>query len=173
MNTDILKAATMEAHKRAEASEFARAMITNKLDRWQWLNFLINQKLCYEAVEQKLPWIGQNGLTRSDKIAADISAMALGGSARPTPSTEAYVRHVGKLTEEMTLAHLYVRWLGDLHGGQIIARRLTHPCSFLHFENRDKAISDIRELIHDKQTLLITEANACFHFAERLFHEVF
>jgi heme oxygenase (biliverdin-producing, ferredoxin) len=168
----ILRSATAAAHKQAETTEFSRLLLTGMLDRWQYFHYLVNLEACYKAVEDKIPWIAENGLVRSDKIAADAVAMNLGNVPALTASTQAYIRHVAALSDEQALAHLYVRWLGDLFGGQIIAKRLPYPHTYLEFDNRTDAIDLIRSLIEDKQHALITESNACFYFAERLFKEV-
>ena len=47
-----------------------------------------------------------------------------------TQSTKDYIQHVSKISrEEDYLAHIYVRYLGDLRGGQMISKK------FLEKEN--------------------------------------
>ena len=67
------------------------------------------------------------------------------------------------------MAHIYVRHMGDLAGGQMIAKRVPGSGKFYQFENPDKLKELIRERIDDS---LADEANVCFDFAIKTFQQL-
>jgi heme oxygenase len=57
------------------------------------------------------------------------------------------------------MAHLYVRHMGDLFGGQIISKRVPGSGHFYQFKDRDHLIFLVRSMITDD---LADEALAAF-----------
>lgn len=170
-----LKHATRAAHNAAERTHLARALIGQEpLTVGDWRRHLTNSMPCYEAVESRVPVLAELGLLRSPLIAADIASMRGPSDGPLLPGTVAYVQHVLTLSEEQALAHVYVRWLGDLYGGQIIGRRLhgRMPCSHLFFDDPKAAIGVVRGLIAGKDAILVEEANRCFSMIQRIYEEV-
>jgi heme oxygenase len=67
------------------------------------------------------------------------------------------------------MAHIYVRHMGDLAGGQMIAKRVPGAGRLYKFEEPDALKEAIRARINDD---LAEEANICFDFAIRMFKEL-
>ena len=70
---------------------------------------------------------------------------------------------------EKLMAHVYVRHLGDLAGGQMISKRVPGHGKYYQFEDADLLKTAIRERINDN---MADEANLCFEYAIQLFDEM-
>jgi heme oxygenase len=102
------------------------------LAQLQRLYGALEQALESEAAGQALPGLGgpqglvARALVRRHALAADLQAWAPAGASRDIPpSLQAYVQRLAALARHephRLLAHAYARYLGDLHGGQILAR---------------------------------------------------
>lgn len=115
-----------------------RTLLRGVLPRPVYVELLRNLFAIYETLELRLelgshpllgPLVARPGLARAEALRADLDAL----SAAPwsdwplLPPTERYVARLGALaraTPERLLAHAYVRYLGDLHGGQLLRARV-------------------------------------------------
>ena len=88
------------------------------------------------------------------------------------PSTEEYIQYVKKHvhTEKQYLAHIYVRYLGDLRGGQMIARKVPGSGKYYTFEEPKVLAESIYSRLDDS---MADEAKVVFDFATRLFQELY
>ncbi|TBU59217.1 hypothetical protein BD310DRAFT_425757 [Dichomitus squalens] len=147
----VLREGTREAHQRAEHSQGAQSLTRGELDREEYARFLMLLWHVYDAFERALeqhathpvlaPTHNPGLFARSANLAADISYIL----QVPEPSWQAHpvhaalvrapppalARYVGRIEElaagpdpARLLAHAYVRYLGDLSGGQFIRRRI-------------------------------------------------
>ena len=87
-----------------------------------------------------------------------------------TKETLNYLMYVDKLcdnddTKDLLKAHLYVRHMGDLFGGQFIAKKVPGSGKFYQFENPDALKGAIRELLTDD---LGDEAKVAFQWAIKI-----
>jgi len=167
-NTDILKTETKHHHTMAERSPFSKALLKGEYTEQNWIDYLSNLYWCYHAVEQKLPMIKIWGYERSQLILADLN----GSYGRVHASTYEYVEHIKSLNDTQVLAHLYVRWLGDLNGGHLIASKCPFRHSYLIWENRDHPKEIIKTYLNPYQKEIMEEAKAGFAWAERLNSEL-
>ncbi|KAF7980646.1 hypothetical protein HWV62_37460 [Athelia sp. TMB] len=167
----ILREGTADAHRAIEDTQGAAWLIRGELDRSEYLRFLMMLWHVYDALERALekhaehpllkPTYDPGLLARAPSIAEDI-AFFLGcpvstWQSNPAHTTlllshlqplEAYQMRIRTLSDSndpsLLLAHAYVRYLGDLSGGQIIQRRIAkaydldtaegNGCQFYHFE---------------------------------------
>lgn len=113
-----------------------RQLLTKTLDQASYIALLENLAPVYAALETELRRHAQDpriapffhpGLARSAALRADI--LALGGdpdrNRPPTAAAQSYASKIhGAATEDpvLLIAHSYVRYLGDLSGGQILKR---------------------------------------------------
>jgi len=134
----LLKAATATLHRRVERGAFMSRLLRGQLDRAAYVALLHNLHALYAALEDALaahaatPSVGpvvMPVLFRRQALAADLQA--LGGTAAPPPlarATQQYVQHLGEISTRqpgLLVAHAYVRYLGDLNGGQALRRVVT------------------------------------------------
>ncbi|TGM03680.1 biliverdin-producing heme oxygenase [Leptospira barantonii] len=158
----ILREGTSEEHRAAESSAFIRCFMKGVLEKGTYARHLEAFYFVYEAMEEEIERNAANavlksihfpGLYRKNALLEDLQFFYGSWKAadyKPTAATQAYVdriRKISKLNPELLAAHSYVRYLGDLSGGQILkkvaARALALPegkgISFYEFP----AIEDI------------------------------
>lgn len=115
----------------AERSGLMVDLISGRLARSHYLVMLLNLQAIYLALERglaiasTLPGIDFSPLYRADAIARDLAFLAPATPIQLCDATKGYVQHLEGLSASaspMLLAHAYVRYLGDLHGGQMLRR---------------------------------------------------
>ena len=67
------------------------------------------------------------------------------------------------------MAHIYVRHMGELSGGQMIKRKIPGEGRFYQFENANELKEKIRSMIDDS---MADEAKIVFDFATQTFKEL-
>lgn len=198
-----LRGATRELHARAERSGVMRALLRGELGQGAYALLLRNLHAIYAELEAALAQHGGHPvlalvddplLRRRAALEADLAL--LGGadwaSALPlAPASRDYARrlqHCAAAEPALLLAHAYVRYLGDLSGGQllqgIVARSLRladeRGTAFYRFEARDaqelatrfRAGLDAAPLDAGAADAIVREACWAFAAHERLFEEL-
>jgi len=67
-----------------------------------------------------------------------------------TESTLKYINHILDITDaEKLMAHIYVRHMGDLYGGQMMAKLVPGSGKMFEFNNKDELINKIRTKLND------------------------
>ncbi|RDX50005.1 hypothetical protein OH76DRAFT_1482802 [Lentinus brumalis] len=149
---DILREGTHAAHIRAEHSKGAQWLARGELDKQEYVRFLMMLYHVYNAFERALeqhathpvlaPTHNPGLFARSASLAADISYLLevseaswqshplhVAMQAAPPRALSQYVGRIDELAASpdpsRLLAHAYVRYLGDLSGGQFIRRRIS------------------------------------------------
>lgn len=133
-----LKVETRPLHVDVERSALIAALLRGRLDRHAYLSLLRNLQAIYAVLEPALqrhathPAVAPfdlDALARVPALAADIATLDPGvaeDADRPLePATIAYADHLADLDRhapELLVAHAYVRYLGDLNGGQLLRR---------------------------------------------------
>ena len=135
-----LREDTREAHTSAERSGIMRELLRGVISRAQYVDLLANLAVIYDALEDELAkhvalpslaFIDGAALRRSPALAADLRALndaADDVQARIRPAATRYATHLRALADTRpTLlgAHAYLRYFGDLSGGQILERVIT------------------------------------------------
>ncbi len=173
-----LKELVWEAHKEAETQEFVKLIFSGKINPKLYAAYLRNQHPCYEILEVcAMPHGILNGLPenicRAPAILADYLELRVEGEAEPPllPSVDRYIKHILSIKDDpkKLMAHIYVRHMGDLAGGQMISKRVPGSGKYYQFKEVEALKTAIRERITDD---LAEEAIVCFGFARDLFKEM-
>ena len=155
MLSQLVREASKDAHVAAERSPFMAALMKGDLPSEAYFDYLAQLAPIYESIEKwngNLPFFDRR-LDRFERIIADLEYI---GTRVVLNETIKYVRHINKLIQKKDevrlLAHHYVRYLGDLSGGQaigtLVARNLSIPPNFLSFYDFD----DIGDRVRYKET---------------------
>lgn len=132
-----LRHETAALHAQAERSGVMAALIAGTIERPAYVALLRNLHALYLALESalarhrtdpRLAFACAAPLLRAARIAQDLATLGRDVPAAPlAPAAERYVEHLAALAGREPLrlvAHAYVRYLGDLYGGQQLARGL-------------------------------------------------
>ena len=171
-----LKQLTMQQHQNAERQKFASILMSGEIPPKFYLRYLVNQHACYNALEShKFFNLPHEKLKRNDKIKEDINelnvSLELDIDDMLTSSTLDYIQHVDKInSQDDFYAHVYVRYLGDLRGGQMIAKKTPGKGRYYSFDEPNELAQSIYKILDDD---MAEEAKVVFHFATRLFVEMY
>lgn len=169
-----LKELTHDNHMLAEAHPFTKLLLSGKISEAVYADFLYNQQAIYyslEAAAQRKGLLdGLNGIQRTLKIGDDFDNLPK-CKTNLYPSTVKYINYIinRNLSSEQILAHLYVRHMGDLYGGQMIKKVVPGDATMYDFDNRSELIAALRQKL---DVSMAAEANECFAFAIELFTEL-
>ena len=181
-----IKNLTLEHHKNAERQEFVKILMSGHIDEKLYATYLYNQAQCYSVLEKyglhNSLFRDTPGLLRAEHIHYDYRSLwvDIGQPPKITQSTKDYITHIESIQDEaMKLyAHIYVRHMGDLSGGQMIRRKTPGPNRYYKF--KDKEVGEYRRIV--KETIntylnvyehsVLPEANYCFESATKLFKEM-
>ena len=184
MKYDI-KELVWEEHKNAERQEFVKTLMSGSIDPKLYATYLYNQLQCYAELEK---YGNANGLFRStpnlpraEKILYDYKKLWTENEPPIiTDSTKEYVKHINTISEdaEKLYAHIYVRHLGDLSGGQMIMKKTPGPNRYYIFGYnevryyKDAVKTIINTYLNTYEINVLSEAKKCFEYATRLFKEM-
>lgn len=169
-----LKELTHSNHELAEAHPFTQLLLSGKIPESVYADFLYNQSAIYyslEAVAKRKGLLnGLDGIERTEKIGDDFDNLQK-VKTNLYPSTIKYINYIANrnLSADQILAHLYVRHMGDLYGGQMIKRVVPGSGTMYNFDNRKELIDALRQRLNIS---MAAEANECFTFAIELFTEL-
>ncbi|GAB3832980.1 biliverdin-producing heme oxygenase [Kribbella italica] len=130
-----LRERSLSLHRDAEGSTYLNALTTGRLDLGAYAALVAQHAVIYQALERVGAGLADDlvagpfhfpQLNRCLALEADLAYLRSTGVPIPEP-TEATLRYAGRLEELATwpggfIAHHYVRYLGDLSGGQAIGR---------------------------------------------------
>ncbi|RVW04157.1 biliverdin-producing heme oxygenase [Rhodococcus xishaensis] len=198
-----IKTETDAAHRATEQSRFVGDLLAGKLLEEGYTALLAQTYLVYEALERAgeshaddalaAPFIAPE-LIRLPSLAADLEFL-LGSRWREQvvakPATERYIRRLEEVAFTSPadfVAHHYLRYLGDLSGGQIIRRMLERAYGYevdgvrfyifdqitkpKVFKDEYRAKLDRAPLTAEAQTRFIAEVNLAYGLNGALFADL-
>ena len=151
--------------------------MSGKMSNEMYATFLWNQHSIYNLLEvfaMKHGLLNEfPAIRRAPKILSDFKELWKSNEMPTiTESTNKYLKHVFEIGEdpEKLMAHIYVRHMGDLSGGQMIKKKAPGQGSMYEF---DCDIKETKEKIRAKTNDdMAEEAKKVFTFATRLFVEM-
>ena len=172
-----LKDLTWEHHKNAERQAFVKEMFGGNITNERYAMYLWNQFPQYDVLEAIAMSHGLLNdipeVRRAPAIMEDFEELWTGDTPPMTlPVVNDYLKHLQSISadKDKVMAHLYVRHMGDLSGGQMIAKRVPGNGKYYQFEGE---VDTIKEKIRTKlDDSMADEAKVCFDFATQLFKEM-
>jgi len=173
-----LKELTKEQHTTAERQGFVKVLMSGKINPEFYATYLWNQHKKYdllEALATAQGLINDLPIDIRRKMAIEQDFLELWKRKESPvilPSTEEYMLHMKDkiIDTDAIMAHIYVLHMGDLSGGQMIARKAPGEGRMYKFEGDIASTKEaIRAKTHDD---MADEARKCFEFSTKLFQEL-
>lgn len=171
-----LKELTWEQHKAAERQPFVKVLLSGNINPKLYATYLWNQYIKYKELEQLADKYGLlkdlPQIKREQKIYSDfLELWTYSEDPITLPSTRSYLKSLRIISNKQHLfAHIYVHHMGDLSGGQMIAKRVPGGGRMYSFQS---SIEDLKTTIRSKCTdNMAEEAKNCFNYAIKLFQEL-
>jgi heme oxygenase len=169
-----LKELTQEKHTEAENTEFAKLLLSGNISKEQYSNYLYQMLLIYNSLELSARKVGLldelPDTRRSPNIYKDL--VELSGTNHGfvwLPEAVEYHKYLLSLGEandrNKIMAHIYVRHMGDLYGGQMIKQKVPGSGKFYEFKDPVGLKALIRERLDDSMG---DEANIAFDYAIKI-----
>jgi heme oxygenase len=169
-----LKELTQEKHTEAEKTEFASLLLSGNISKEQYANYLYQMLLIYNSLELSAKKVGLldelDDVRRSPNIYKDLIELS-GTNHGLTWLPEAveyhtYLLSLGEANDRnKIMAHIYVRHMGDLYGGQMIKKKVPGSGKFYEFKDPVALKESIRSKLDDSMG---DEANVAFDHAIKI-----
>jgi heme oxygenase len=164
-----LKELTADLHAEAEAQPFLKTIFEGNVDRQKYTSYLFQLLNIYGLLETLARphglFKGMEGLERTKEIEKDWKELCGYEPAMNmlNNSTVVYLNHLiqddVKNDPKKLMAHIYVRHMGDLFGGQQLAKLLPGSNHMYKFEDIPTLVNEIRSKI---DVSLADEARVAF-----------
>lgn len=174
----ILREATHSRHRAVEQLPVIRALLAGNITDAQYLRYLQELAAIYHQLEDlaqsqglldRLP-----GIHRWALIQEDIRELGGSDLVELLPVTREYLAYIQDLAQDpirrhLLMAHVYVRHMGDLYGGKILARQVPGSARAYHFQDRPGLIREFNTILTHE---LGDEANRAFDWFIRIFDQL-
>jgi heme oxygenase len=160
-----LKNETKINHDAAEQHTFNELLLKGELSDQKYYLYLKNIVPVYDYIEKRLGFTGE--LIRSTLIYNDISAYAKFGCTNGPSNYFVYdwMNTLAQKSDKLLLSEVYVEWLKDLYGGQIIGKNVRYN-SHLKFNDAKSAIGIVRaklaSIMPDDEKDFVFEVNRTY-----------
>ncbi len=171
-----LKELTSAKHAEAEQQPFIKSIFAGNVDKEKYTDYLFQLMVLYGAMEQFADnhdiFGGIRDIKRAKLIEQDW--FELKGNTESTgivkQSTIEYVNYLHSIKEDKhkLLAHIYVRHLGDMFGGQMLAKLLPGSNNMFKFNDIPKLIAGIKSQL---DLSMADEANLAFDYNIKMIKE--
>lgn len=192
-----LRTATEQAHRRAEHSPFMADLLEGRASAAAYTALTGQLLHVYRTLEDAVrrhadhpalsPLVDAR-LDRTGRLEADLHALGVDPTTvEVLPATRAYTERLGEADAVALVAHHYVRYLGDLSGGQAIATLverhygITDAVTFYDFADLGKAKPykddyrarlDALPVAGPERERLLAEAVTAFELNQALFADL-
>jgi heme oxygenase len=188
-----------KAHHRAEGMRFSRAFLAGDVTPLQLTALLRALAPAYALLERDAPQRAQSlgstdipwrQLARSTALEHDLARLNAFALDSPSPAATAWLERLALLAQQAPqrlMAHVYVRYGGDLSGGQQLAVQAAsvlqrHGLAPLEFWVFGSPIADLKQGLHagfeqlqlseSEEAELLEEAETAFLMTQRLLAEL-
>lgn len=178
VNMSALREITAEIHRHAESTPFVQYMYSGNISVKDYSLYLRQIVKVYAELEYFAAISGltnsMEDLNRASYIRQDLEEFGEDRYVAALPSVHAYINHLYSLyhspNRHLLLAHVYVRHMGDLFGGKMIAKKVPGSGKYYQFKDRPALIKQLSEKI---TVDLADEALIAFKMSIDIFNEVY
>jgi heme oxygenase len=173
----ILRDYTNDKHRAAEGTAFVQYMLHGTITPEHYAEYLKQMYVIYSNIEyfgeisllfQDLP-----DIKRADRMRQDLEELGHTVAEKGLPSVERWRQRIVDLyysgRKDQILAHVYVRHMGDLYGGKVIAKRVPGSGRSYEFEDRPGLIKALDAKLSME---ILDEALVAFDLAIDVFNEL-
>tara|TARA_B110000305_G_scaffold239680_1_gene308146 strand:+ start:1485 stop:2018 length:534 start_codon:yes stop_codon:yes gene_type:complete len=157
-----------DKHDAAEAHPFTTLMFSGEMSNRDYAAYLFNMVRVYDALETSARAQGLlddlAGIERVELILKDFADLGVTERLPVVPAAQEYAEYLASVPS--VLAHLYVRHMGDMYGGQMIKAKVPGSGAMYEFTDRAKLVANLRAKLSDD---LADEANVAFDFVLKIF----
>ena len=173
----VLREITHKQHMAVEHLPFTRYLLGGTITESDYVVYLAEMLAIYQHLEhvaqQAGLFNGMEELPRSQHMQEDLTELAPDYQADILPSTQTYLAYLDSVAQsdhpKQLFAHVYVRHMGDLYGGKLIARGVPGTGRWYQFENR----ADLAKQFNERITVdLADEAIVAFDHYNNIFQEL-
>jgi heme oxygenase (biliverdin-producing, ferredoxin) len=188
-----------KAHHQAEGMAFSRALLEGRAQPIQLAALIRALAPVYALLEQEAPALASalgatsipwQALGRSTALQHDLATLSPLPATPPSAAAAIWLEQLRVLAQQSPhrlMAHVYVRYGGDLSGGQQLAEQAnailrTHQLPALNFWAFESEITGLKHALHDgfeaidlspvEEEELLEEAELAFHATQRLLAEL-
>lgn len=173
----VLRSLTHEKHQSVENLPFIQYLLKGNITEDHYVIYLAEMLAIYRCLEDLCLraglFDGLEDLPRAANMAEDLSELAPDHTTTLLSSTQEYLEYLVSLynssRQSQLFAHVYVRHMGDLYGGKLIARVVPGSGRWYEFENR----GELAKKFNEKITIdLADEALIAFDHYHKIFQEL-
>jgi heme oxygenase len=173
----ILRDYTNDKHREAEGTEFVQYMLHGAITPAHYAIYLQQMQVVYDAIEHfgELSLLFQDlpDIKRADRMQQDLEELGYTVTDNVLPSVQKWRQHIMDLyhsdRKDQILAHVYVRHMGDMYGGKVIAKRVPGSGRCYEFEDRPALIKALDAKL---SMAILDEALTAFDLAIDVFNEL-
>jgi heme oxygenase len=175
----ILREHTNEKHRAVENTEFVQYMLHGNITADDYAVYLQQFHAIYATIEHYAEQAGMlvdlPDIKRADRIRLDIEEQGylVLPEDKLLPAVQRWCQRIRDLAatehQDQIFAHVYVRHMGDMYGGKVIAKRVPGSGKSYEFEDRPGLIKAFDAKL---SMALLDEALLAFDLAGNLFTEL-
>jgi heme oxygenase len=173
----ILREHTNTKHREAEDTPFVQYMLHGNITVPHYALYLQQIQAVYAAIEHHADVSGLledfPDIRRTAYMLKDIEELGYALPETLLPSVQRWCQRIEDLynsdQRNLIMAHVYVRHMGDMYGGKVIAKRVPGTGLCYQFEDRPGLIKAFDSKLHMG---LLPEALTAFDLAVDFFNEL-
>jgi heme oxygenase len=163
-----LRELTQASHDAIEELPLNKSIFDGSITEKQWTLLLHQKYHLYKYIESRIE-LPEN-LRREERLFEDCNKLPrvlLG-------ATHKYLEHLQSLDDAAIWGHLYVHYMGELFGGQMLKKMVPYENkSHMDFESRKELVDYMRAELAGREEELADEANLGFKLSMDLYDEIF